>query len=40
MDYRELNDNELIYMCCENNEEAENLIIYKYKNCIVSILKS
>ena len=40
MDYRELNDNELIYMCCENNEEAENLIIDKYKNCIVSILKS
>ena len=31
----ELNDNELIYMCCENNEEAENLIIDKYKNCIV-----
>ena len=40
MDYRELNDNELIYMCCENIEEAENLIIDKYKNCIVSILKS
>ena len=24
MDYKELNDNELIYMCYENNEEAEN----------------
>ena len=33
------NDNELIYMCYENNEEAENIIIDKYKNCIVSILK-
>lgn len=39
MDYKELNDNELIYMCYENNEEAENIIINKYKNCIVSILK-
>ena len=39
MDYKELNDNELIYMCYENNEEAENIIIDKYKNCIVSILK-
>ena len=40
MDYKELNDNELIYMCCENNEQAENIIIDKYKNCILSILKS
>ena len=32
MDYKELNDNELIYMCYENNEEAENIIINKYKN--------
>lgn len=39
MDYKELNDNELIYMCYENNEQAENIIIDKYKNCIVSILK-
>lgn len=39
MDYKELNDNELIYMCCENNEEAENIIIDKYKNCILTILK-
>ena len=39
MDYKELNDNELIYMCYENKEEAENIIINKYKNCIVSILK-
>lgn len=39
MDYKELNDNELIYMCCENNEEAENIIINKYKNCILTILK-
>ena len=39
MDYKELNDNDLIYMCYENNEEAENIIIDKYKNCIVSILK-
>lgn len=39
MDYKELNDNELIYMCYENNEEAENIIIEKYKNCILTILK-
>ena len=31
MDYRELNDNELIYLCNENNEDAINLIINKYK---------
>ena len=40
MDYKELNDNELIYMCCENNEEAETILIEKYRNCILSILKS
>lgn len=39
MDYKELNDNELIYMCYENNEDAENIIIEKYKNCILTILK-
>lgn len=39
MDYKELNDNELIYMCYENNEDAENIIIDKYKNCILTILK-
>ena len=32
MDYRELNDNELVYLCAENNEEAMNLIVNKYKN--------
>ncbi len=39
MDYKELNDNELIYLACENNEEATTLIINKYKNCILNILK-
>ena len=37
MDYRELNDNELIYLSCENNEEATTLIIKKYKNCILML---
>lgn len=40
MDYKEINDNELIYMCCENNEEAENIIIDKYKNCINQCIKN
>lgn len=40
MDYKEINDNELIYMCCENNEEAENIIIDKYKNCINNCIKN
>lgn len=39
MDYKELNDNELVYLCAENNEEATNLLVQKYKNCIISILK-
>lgn len=39
MDYKELNDNELLYMCAEENEEAVNLLIKKYKNMILSILK-
>lgn len=39
MDYRELNDNELVYLCAENNEEAMNLIVNKYKNCILIALK-
>ena len=37
MDYRELNDNELIYLCNENNEDAINLIINKYKIIIFGI---
>ncbi len=39
MDYKELNDNELIYLCSENNEDAINIMINKYKNCILNILK-
>lgn len=39
MDYRDLNDNELVYLCAENNEDAINLIVNKYKNCIIMILK-
>ena len=39
MDYKELNDNELVYLCAENNEDAINLIVNKYKNCILMILK-
>ena len=39
MDYKTLNDNELLYLCSENNEEAINLLIDKYKNCILTILK-
>ncbi len=40
MDYKELNDNELVYLCGENNEDAYNVIIDKYNNCIFSTLKS
>ena len=39
MDYKELNDNELVYLCAESNDEAANLLVSKYKNCILSILK-
>ena len=39
MDYKELNDNELLYLCNEENEEAISLILNKYKNCILIILK-
>lgn len=39
MDYKDLNDNELVYLCAENNEEAINLIVNKYKNCILMTLK-
>jgi len=39
MDYKELNDNELIYLASDNNEEATNLLIKKYKNLITTILK-
>lgn len=39
MEYKELNDNELVYLCAENNEDAVNLLINKYKNCILGILK-
>ncbi len=39
MNYKELNDNELVYLCAENNEEAISLMIDKYKHVILSILK-
>ena len=39
MDYKNLNDNELLYMCAEKNEEAANILIDKYRNCILIILK-
>ena len=39
MDYKELNDNELLFLTAENNEEATNLLINKYKNLILSNLK-
>lgn len=39
MEYKELNDNELVYLCNENNEDAVNLIIEKYKKYILIILK-
>ena len=39
MDYKELNDNELVYLCNENNEDASAILIDKYKNCILATLK-
>ena len=39
MDYKELNDNELVYLCAESNEEAANILVNKYKNCILINLK-
>ena len=38
MDYKELNDNELIYLCQENNETASEIIIEKYKPLINNII--
>ncbi len=37
MEYK--NDNELVYLCCENNEEAYEILIKKYKPHILGILK-
>ena len=39
MEYKTLNDNELVYLCNENNEEAANILIDKYKSSILSILR-
>ena len=39
MDYKTLNDNEIVYLCCENNEDAINLMINKYRNVILNTLK-
>ena len=39
MNYKELNDNELLFLVSDNNEEATNLLINKYKNLILSNLK-
>jgi len=37
MDYKDLNDNELLYYAYENNEEANNILIKKYEPLINSI---
>ncbi len=39
MEYKDLNDNELVYLCCDNNEDAVSIIIEKYKKVILNILK-
>ena len=39
MDYKSINDNELVYLCSENNEEASSVLIDKYRNCILNTLK-
>ena len=39
MNYEELNDNELVYLCSENNEDATTKLINKYKSMILIILK-
>lgn len=39
MNYEELNDNELVYLCSENNEDATSELINKYKGMILIILK-
>lgn len=39
MEYKEYNDNELIYYVRENNEEASRIIFKKYEPLIVSIAK-
>ena len=39
MKYSNLNDNELVYLCHENNEEASIVLVDKYKHCILATLK-
>ena len=39
MDYNTLNDNELVYLCNENNEQASSIIIDKYKPIIKRLIK-
>ncbi len=39
MDYRDLNDNELVYMIKENNDEAMGFIYNKYKPLVKSLAK-
>lgn len=39
MDYKEVNDNELLFMVSENNEESLKLLIDKYKYIVNNIAK-
>lgn len=39
MKYEGMNDNELVSLANDNNEEAINLLINKYKNIIITVLK-
>ena len=38
LDYKSINDSELLYLVREGNEEAYELIINKYKYIIIHIL--
>ena len=40
MNYDDLNDNELVYLCSENNENATIELINKYKGMILIIIKN
>ena len=39
MDYKNINDYEQLYLICENDEEAKNIIFKKYQPIIISIAK-
>ena len=40
MDYKNINDNEILYLISDNNDEYKNILFEKYKPIVLSVAKT